>query len=69
VCRAVRFGPDVDGVNGLLLSKDLPKHAGRVLERCVRKVAPRILTLGQKAGECNNHMWQSAAAAGCMAHC
>jgi hypothetical protein len=46
----VHFGPDKDGVNGLLLSNHLPKYAGKVLERCVRQIAPKIMTWGQYAG-------------------
>lgn len=47
--EAVHFGPDEEGYNGLLLSKDLPKYAGKVLERCVRKIAPKIMTWRQYA--------------------
>jgi hypothetical protein len=36
---------------GLYLSKELPKQAGRVLEKCVRKIAPEIMTWSQYAGE------------------
>lgn len=37
---------------GLYLSRELPKAAGRVLEKCVRKIAPEIMTWGQYAGKC-----------------
>jgi hypothetical protein len=47
----VHFGPDAEGINGLLLSKDLPKHAGKVLERFVGQIAPKIMTWSQYAGE------------------
>lgn len=36
---------------GLYLSKELPKQAGRVLEKCVRQVASEIMTWTQYAGK------------------
>ncbi len=48
----MEHSPDSEGIKGLYLSKELPKQAGRVLEKCVRKIAPEIMTWGQYAGKC-----------------
>lgn len=51
LCRAVEHSPDEEGIMGLYLSKELPKQAGRVLEKCVRQVASEIMTWTQYAGK------------------
>jgi hypothetical protein len=51
----VEHSPDENCIMGVYLSKELPKQAGRVLEKCVRKIAPEIMTWTQYAGKYSSH--------------
>jgi hypothetical protein len=65
----VEHSPDDEGIMGLYLSKELPKQAGRVLEKCVRKIAPEIMTWSQYAGKCSSHSpWGLAGCLLVLAH-
>jgi hypothetical protein len=41
------WGPDKAGINGVFLSKDVVKHAGKALELCLCRITPQLLTWGQ----------------------
>jgi hypothetical protein len=38
------WGPDSTGINGVYLGKNVVTEAGRALEKCMRRVTPKVGT-------------------------
>ena len=58
---ALNWEPDEEGINGMVITKTLPREAANVLEKGVRKITPRIMTWGQYAEAAVNYVHQGLA--------
>eukprot|EP00798_Chlamydomonas_sp_ICE-L_P015298 gene15298-21383_t len=47
--RAIYYGPDAEGINGIYLGKNVVTEASRALTKALWTVGPKILTVRQKA--------------------
>ena len=42
VCRAIRYGPDEEGINGIFLGKNVVTEASKGLKHVLTKIGPKV---------------------------
>lgn len=54
--KCMSWGPDPDGVNGVYLGKNVVTEAGKALELCMRRIAPKVMTWRQYGEAAANYV-------------